>query len=255
MKILSLNTWGGRAGREGLLSFFKKYRDEVDVFCLQEIWAAAYKDYEGKSAGGVPITQSAIMTEGLKDISEILPNHVPYFRPHFLDSYGLLMMVKKDLTIRAEGELFVFKEKGHIPEGDIGKHARNIQYVTIEKEDTSLTVVNFHGLWNGKGKGDSADRLTQSEKILDFLKDLDHPFVLCGDFNLLPDTQSLKKFQDFGLTNLIAKYNISSTRTSLYTKPEKFADYVFASKEISILNFGVLPDEVSDHAPLLLEVE
>ncbi len=37
MKILSLNTWGGRAGHEGIIDFLKKHND-VNVFCLQEIW-------------------------------------------------------------------------------------------------------------------------------------------------------------------------------------------------------------------------
>jgi exonuclease III len=37
MKIISLNTWGGMAGRQPLLDFFVAHKD-VDVFCLQEIW-------------------------------------------------------------------------------------------------------------------------------------------------------------------------------------------------------------------------
>lgn len=254
MKIISLNTWGGRAGREGLLEFFKNHK-EANVFCLQEIWAAPYDDYEGTSAGGLEIKQETIMTEGLKDISEVLDSHTPLFRPHFLDSYGLLMLVRKELEIVEEGEVFVYLEKGHIPVGDIGNHARNIQYATIRIDDGLITVVNFHGLWNGKGKEDCDERLQQSEKILAFLSKLDHPYILCGDFNLKPDTESLKKFEDAGLRNLISEYGIVSTRTSLYSKPERFADYAFVHKEVEVKNFQVLPDEVSDHAPLLLEVE
>ena len=37
MKVISLNTWGGRGGLDGLLDFFTRHRD-VDVFCLQEVW-------------------------------------------------------------------------------------------------------------------------------------------------------------------------------------------------------------------------
>jgi len=48
---------------------------------------------------------------------------------------------------------------------------------------------------------------------------------------------------------------VSSTRTSFYTKPEKHADYAFVTKGISVTDFKVLPDEVSDHAPLLIEVQ
>ena len=89
--------------------------------------------------------------------------------------------------------------------------------------------------------------------MIDFLKTVDGEVILCGDFNLLPDTESIKKFSDFGLRNLIYENNITSTRTSFYTKQDKFADYVFVSEGISVEEFKVLPDEVSDHSALYLD--
>jgi endonuclease/exonuclease/phosphatase family metal-dependent hydrolase len=255
MRIISLNTWGGRAGEEDLLKFFEAHRDTTDIFCLQEIWAKAYTHLDGHVAGGVVIKHENIMTEGLQRISAALPNHVPFFRPHHGDNYGLLMLVHKKLMIAEEGELFVYKYKDYVPDGDVGNHARNIQYVTIETETGPLTVINFHGLWNGKGKTDSEDRIQQSKNILDFMETLKGEYILCGDFNLLPDTESLKLFEVAGLRNLIKEYTISSTRTSFYTKPEKHADYAFVTKGLDITDFKVLPDAVSDHAPLLIEVK
>jgi endonuclease/exonuclease/phosphatase family metal-dependent hydrolase len=78
---------------------------------------------------------------------------------------------------------------------------------------------------------------------------------LCGDFNLPPNTKSLAMFEEFGLRNLISEYKINSTRTSFYTKEEKFADYIFVSNGIKVNDFSVLPDEVSDHAPLFIDFE
>ena len=56
------------------------------------------------------------------------------------------------------------------------------------------------------------------------------------------------------LRNLIKEYGITSTRTSLYPKEGKFADYVFTSKGVDVETFKVLPDEVSDHAPLYVKI-
>lgn len=125
----------------------------------------------------------------------------------------------------------------------------------MNKDGEQLTVINFHGLWNGKGKGDSEDRILQTKNILDFTKKLTGEHLLCGDFNLRPDTESIKLFQDVGMRNLIKEYNITSTRTSHYTKDEKFADYVFVTRGVRVKDFKVLPDEVSDHAPLYLDIE
>lgn len=254
MKVLSLNTWGGRAGKENLLRFFNRYRD-VDVFCLQEIWSAPYADLEGYSAGGMRIDHSNIMVYGMQEISALLDTHNAYFKPHHRENYGLMTLVKKNWDVLSEGDVFVHKQRGHTPEGDIGNHARNVQFVTISTDKSPRSILNFHGLWNGSGKGDSDDRLTQSDRIIQFLETVSDPVVLCGDFNLLPDTRSLKKLEEYGLRNLIKECGITSTRSSFYTKPEKFADYVLVSKEITVNNFRVLTDEVSDHLPLLLDFE
>lgn len=253
MKIISLNTWGGKVGKEKLLSFFGEHKN-IDIFCLQEVWAAPYTRLNGRLAGGVPLDDGAVMTNARQEIAATLPTHESYFRPHFLDDYGLLMLVRKDFEVIAEGELFVYREKYHVPDDDLGNHARNIQYVTIRTDTGPVTIINFHGLWNGRGKTDSDDRLEQSKKITHFVQSLSGECVLCGDFNLLPDTKSIKIIEEAGLVNLIKTYSVQSTRTSLYTKPEKFADYILVSKGIIVRDFRVLSHEVSDHVPLYLEI-
>ncbi len=253
MKIISLNTWGGRAGKQEQLDFFENHKD-VDIFCLQEIWSAPHDLERGTVIGGTALETENILTEGLQKISEVLSDHTAYFRPHVDDNYGLLMFIKKEYKVIHEGERWVYKHKDYIPEGDLGNHARNIQYITFEKDGTSFTVINFHGLWNGKGKGDSEDRILQTKNILEFTKTLDHHFVLVGDFNLLPDTESIKLFEDAELKNLIKEYGITSTRTSFYTKPVPYADYAFVTNGVEVKDFKVLPEEVSDHAALYLEI-
>ena len=87
MKIISLNTWGGRAGKEALLQFFGTHSGDTDIFCLEEIWSARYAHLEGAGAGGKKISHSEIMVYGLQEISALLSDYVAYFRPHHLDHY------------------------------------------------------------------------------------------------------------------------------------------------------------------------
>jgi endonuclease/exonuclease/phosphatase family metal-dependent hydrolase len=255
MKLITLNTWGGRAGNENLLNFFRAHKDGVDIFCLQEIWSAPYDHLEGASAGGKDIQHNAILVYGKQEISRILSDYQTIFHPHHLDNYGLISSVKKSIPIKSSGDVFVHKDRGFVPLGDVGHHARNIQYVTFTLNAKTATVINFHGLWNGKGKTDSEDRIEQSKKIIEFLKEIKGEVVLCGDFNLLPDTESIKMFEEYGFRNLISEYRITSTRTALYTKQEKFADYIFVSNGIHVNEFKVLPDVVSDHSPLFIDFE
>ncbi len=254
MKIVTLNTWGGRAGKEGLLNFFRTYKGTVDIFCLQEMWSGSYEHLGSYTAGGVQMDTVSVMTEGVQDISTLLDAHQSFFHPHHLGNYGLLILCNKALDVREYGEVFVHKHKDYKPKGDVGLHARNIQFAKFEHKGTPYTVMNFHGLWNGKGKTDSEDRILQSQKIVEFVQAQKGEVIFCGDFNLLPDTQSIKMLEDAGLRNLVTEYGVTSTRTSLYKKSEKFADYIFVSKGVEILDFKVLPEEVSDHAALYLEI-
>lgn len=252
MKLISLNTWGGRGGKENLLDFFNRHKD-VDVFCLQEIWNGGH-EMIGKLAGGVPLI--GIVPTMFNDISEVLDSHTPYFRPHFKDYYGLTMFVKKSLQLHEEGEVFVYQNRGYISEEDAGNHARNLQYATVATDKGLRTIMNTHGAWiPHTSKKDTDSRLLQSDNIIGFAKNISNPYVLMGDFNLLPDALSLKKFEDSGMHNLIKEFGITSTRSSHYTKPIKFADYTFVNEGIKVNKFKVLPDEVSDHLAMYLDFE
>jgi hypothetical protein len=37
MKIITLNTWGGRAGSDKIINFFKKHKNKIDVFCFRSL--------------------------------------------------------------------------------------------------------------------------------------------------------------------------------------------------------------------------
>jgi endonuclease/exonuclease/phosphatase family metal-dependent hydrolase len=189
-------------------------------------------------------------------VGDILQNYEKIFAPADEDGdYGLAIYYKKSLLLRSDGNIMIHDKTEYFPDPDVTAPKRNLQYLTLQIEDQQkVSILNFHGLWNGQGKGDTEDRLQQSEKIIAFLKTINHPFVLGGDFNLSPGTQSLKMFEDFGLRNLIKESGITSTRTSYYTKENKFADYVFVSKGVQVEDFKVLPDEVSDHAPLYVKI-
>jgi endonuclease/exonuclease/phosphatase family metal-dependent hydrolase len=244
MKIISLNTWGGRM-HDDLMEFLRTHSD-TDMFCLQEVYHQAH---------GKDTIWHGANFDTFNDIKAALPEHRAYYHPHLGDWWGLALFALPSLELKEVGESYVHLFKGHnIDREVLGHTAKNVQYAKTLHNGTPLTVINFHGLWNGEGKTDCRERIEQSEKIAEFIKGLEGEIVLCGDFNLLPNTQSLRIIEETGLRNLIAEYGIASTRTSLYTKPEKFADYMFVSQGLQVKEFKVLPHEVSDHAPLYIEL-
>ena len=245
MKIIFLNTWGGRV-EQPLLEFFKNNQD-VDVFCLQEVWSNALQE---------KMDNQKEIPNLFQELGSVLNSHEGFFAPADKDGdYGLALFFKKSLALSSKGNIMIHDKEDYYPDIGVTTPPRNLQYVHLEKDNKKISIINFHGLWTGQGKDDTEDRLKQSENIITFLKTLENPFVLGGDFNLNPNTQSLSLLEDFGLKNLIREYRITSTRTSFYAYENKFADYVLTSPDIKVQDFKVLPEEVSDHSPLCVTID
>lgn len=236
---MTLNIWGGHV-KQPLIDFIKSNRD-VDIFCLQEVYHNALER--------VSLEEREVSLNILSELQAILTEHDAFFRPVVNDIYGLGMLVKKKIDVIDEGEIIIHENPNYIGRGPT--HSRNLQWLQYQSNNSIHSVFNVHALWNGKGKTDTPERVAQSKKIKEFISTINTPKILCGDFNLRPDTESIKLIES-GLNNLINEYGVQSTRSGLYTKAEKFADYIFVSPEIKVKSFEVLNIEVSDHLPLVL---
>lgn len=255
MKLITLNIWGGKV-YDPLLNFFKQHAEDTDIFCLQEVLHTP-ADKEVPSEARVKI---------FGEIQSILENHTGFHAPIFngwtsleervIDEVelGLAMYVKKSITIDSLGDFFVYRKFGDF-DGSPLSIPRNVQYVRFTKGASEYTVCNFHGHWNpGSNKVDTPERIDQSKNILEFLSKEKSKVIFSGDFNLAPHTDSLKMLEG-NMRNLVKEYGVTSTRSNLYTKEIKFADYIFVSPDVEVKNFSVLEDVVSDHLPLYLEFE
>lgn len=254
MKIISLNIWDARIF-DPLMDFFDRQK-EVDVFCLQEV-------FHGEDA--VHFRGEKRMN-GFSEIAKQLPHHEGYFAiTENLDDipprglripYGLAIFVKKGIEITGLHTDFIFSP-GNFVDHDGATHNRAIQTISLVHEGRPIVISHVHGLWNGKGKTDTPERLGQSRAIRKHVESFGGPLILLGDFNLLPETESLAIVKD-GMRDLVHEYGVTSTRSKLYTKHEKpvlFADYAFVTPDLPVQHFEVLQDVVSDHLPLLLEIK
>jgi len=241
-KLVSLNVWEGHI-HDPLVNFIKS-NQEVDIFCLQEVYHNAPHK--------ISTDDKEVTLNIFSEIQKLLPEHEGYFVPIVSGMYGMGMFVRKNIEVVAHGETRIHENQAYIGRGPT--HRRSLQWAKCKYQGNTFYVLNIHGLWNGKGKSDSPARIVQSKKIKKFIDSLDHPMILCGDFNLRPNTQSMKIVES-GMRNLITLHHVSSTRTSFYPKKERFADYILTSPGFTVNSFKVLPDEVSDHSALYLDFD
>lgn len=247
------------------MEFLKMHAADTDIFCFQEMYDTPSTETK---AGFARVDILARIREALPDFDiqyhpaesgthlfdpnfVIGPHELP---PELVDcSAGLATCVRKTIPVISIENNFVYGEFNGLQKRIVDTYSRNIIATTLDTPAGHVTIYNFHGLWfPGRGKGDTGQRLVQSQKIKVLIDaNTCEKKILCGDFNLMPETQSIAIIES-SLKNLILTYNISTTRSSHYPKSEKFADYTFVSSAVAVEDFAVLPDEVSDHLAMEL---
>lgn len=133
---------------------------------------------------------------------------------------------------------------------------RAILIVDLSTNDRVLRIINYHGIWTRDKKGNLKTH-EACNKILDFASESEGNVIICGDFNLFPDTPSMKVFQkDF--ISLVDCFNIKTTRppsNELSGNGRNVVDYIFVDKKIKVKSFEASDEDISDHSPLILDFD
>ncbi len=266
LKLESLNTWGGRLYEPLISHVVEQAREGVDVFCFQEVSATTSVRTHTDAAADIdplsPVSdEHASRADLYKQLLGVLPEFqgahrvtqtgIDFNGPVAYDlQFGLATFVRSTLPVLAEGDTFVFGAYNAQRGADCATMGRNMQFTTFAYDGRLVTAANLHGLWHPSGKGDTPDRIVQSRKVIDFLAHIGSEVILCGDFNLLPGTDSIRMIEQAGLRNLVTEYGVQSTRSVRYDKPTKLGSYIFTSPGIIVEDFRTLKVDVSDHLPL-----
>ncbi|MEL6404731.1 MAG: endonuclease/exonuclease/phosphatase family protein [Chloroflexota bacterium] len=266
MKLVCLNTWGGKLF-DKLVSYVQQV--EPDVLCLQEVihTPATNKDWLIYRDGEHRLQQR---TNLFRDIALALPNHTAIFCPAaqgvlwdedmpIPSQWGLATFVKQSLPIVAQAQGFVHKTYSPYTYGDHprSRNAHAIRIFDYEKK-RAVCISHMHGLRDLRGKIDTPERAEQARKFMSLAESIverDDPLILCGDFNVEPESETLEILSAQGLQDLVTTQPNNGTRTSYYKKVSKYADYMLVNKYVDVLHFEVVYNpEVSDHCPLILKI-
>lgn len=266
MRIMCLNGWGGKL-HDVLLPYLAGAAP--DILCLQEVIhsPASDRDWLTYRDGDHVLPQRANF---FRDVCAALPEHAATFCPaaqgvlwdgdaSVPSQWGLATFVHRDLPVI--GQMQGFVHKGYGADG-YGAHPRARSAHGVRVYDhvarRAVSVTHMHGLRDPAGKMDTPARSAQARRFWTISEAVTEPGdlrVVCGDFNVGPDSETLHYLRDMGLAELVTGRGYASTRTSHYAKPGRFADYMAVSDEGAVRGFDVVADpEVSDHCPLVLTV-
>jgi len=266
LRIISLNAWGGQVW-DALRDWLPV--SGADVLCLQEVIRALEPGPDWLHYGDAfrSLDQRADL---FGDVCACLPAHQARFAPAargplrdaeertHRSEHGLGQWVAPHLALAGQWQGFVhgaFRPDGWGPE----PVPRTCMISRIGTQDgATLVVAHLHGLRDPSGKGDTPARSEQWQRLaaaLTAFREPDEPMVVAGDLNVLPGSEVFTVLGKLGLTDLVTSRGITDTRTVLYEKPQRHANYLFVSKQVQVKAFTV-PEApvVSDHRPLILDI-
>lgn len=266
MRVVSLNAWGGQVW-DTLAAWIETVN--ADILCLQEVTRAPVPSPDWLRYVD-PFRDLAQRSDLFGDVSARLPTHQCYFAPAtrgtltdaqdqpVASEHGLGIWVDRRLAVTHHVQDFVhgaFRADGWGEE----PVPRTMQACRVVDPATGfeLCVGHFHGLRDPSGKGDTPARHEQTRRVASLFERVwtgDQPAILAGDFNLLPDSAAFPHFRQMGLHDLITHHGILDTRTALYEKSQRFADYMLVSADLLTARFDVpATPVVSDHRALVLD--
>ena len=240
LRIFSLNTEYGKYS-DTFIPYLESIREDFDVFCFQEC---------PNNARDTTVFEPEHDPHLFEKCTQVLPEFRSYYSEFVSESFGIATFVRGDLRQKLRWETYIFRDSG---EPFLDRWERNSATKAMNNTVDGIVIVNLHGAWQpGTMKRDTPERILQSEILMQFTKKREEKTVLIWDFNLMPDTQSMKILEK-SYTNLITKYGITNTRTAVFTKPRAYADYACVGKDISVQDFGVHLEPIfSDHGFMTL---
>ncbi|WP_309223397.1 endonuclease/exonuclease/phosphatase family protein [Micromonospora sp. CP22] len=259
-----MNTWGGALFDE-LVAWLP--RSQADIVCLQEVTRTAgltgWTRFEDAHRS---LPQRADL---LDDVRGTLPRHQAIFvasdsgpvydgtGARHQQDFGLATLVGEHFPVVGVDSAFVHGQFVDHVEWTVEDRPRVALAVrTVDRAvGRSVWVVQVHGLRDPAGKTDTPVRRRQAERLAELVCRVRGPHdlvVVCGDFNLLPESETFGVLAEVGLVDLVGA---ADTRTSHYRKAVRHASYLLVSDVAAVKRFEILAEpEVSDHRALILDI-
>ncbi len=262
IKYINLNLWMGGMFFDQIVDFL--FREKPDILAIQEA-------YNGQGD----------LEDRYRSVNKLKHAlHLPYssFAPAFLHQVDKNIDVEQgnailsQFPITSEKHFFYDVPYRKLPLLKDVKFfpfvPRNLQWVQINVNSTTLNVFNTQGIWGTDGL-DSERRLKMSQEIVAKIADKKN-VILSGDFNMREDTQAAKNIEKY-LINIFKGKLATTFNTDIKAESKIFAeikgypkdvsgfkktvvDMIYISPDIKIDNCFCPKVAISDHLPLVANI-
>ena len=251
LKVISLNIWHGGILWDEALEFIKS--EDADVLLLQEVYDGNNPDVEPRFRMMSEFRQ--ILGYEYSDFAKSMI----YVTPEGAFAHGNAIFSKFPIVERSFS-YFTEPESGREEYEDLPEVwpilPNVLQHVELNTAAGALDVFNMHGVWDLDGDNYSLQRQNMRDVILRDTSGKQN-VILAGDSNAKASNQAMREIEPqlksvFG-QELKSTFNMRRKDNPGYATAA--VDLMFVSPNIEIIDKFCPDVDVSDHLPIIAELE
>lgn len=242
INFLSLNSWKGKFIDETIRHI---QTEKYDLVNLQEV-AGGTHSYKNKDNFA-----AYKKTLGLNSVLAIRGHNTDSEKSYF----GNATFYSKKFTLHKKEVVWMQKNIQAIEMGvtDPIEYPYNILSLLLGFGGEKFYLINTHLIWEATPK-ESKRRIKVNQALVDYVKKLEYPFILSGDFNINKDNPTIDKLDQLG-ANLLKANQVDNTLNLRLHKakdripaPGLAVDFIYTSHHFQQKSFEVLKNlNLSDH--------
>lgn len=168
---------------------------------------------------------------------------------------------KKSFTLLEKKEIVLstFSKPFRSESETFERIGRKILHLKIAIANKNISFLNTHFAWSNSPK-EKPHQTKQGKILIDYLHTVTEPFVLSGDFNLDPTQPLIQKINKLACNLTVANHVINTLNPNTHRVKSLFPpgvaiDYIFTSNDLSVKDFSIVKEDISDHLGLTADIE
>lgn len=248
IKLLHLNILYGRY--IDALVYYLKDKD-FDILCFQEVGSGRVSAHGTDNFEEI---KTRLGYAGERVISWDIAGDKNSFEANVIFYKPPLSVVNKQIVWLKKGSAIPSFETRRFQDDP-----RTALDVTFEQEGIKFHVITTHLSWGQTSKDDN-NKLAVGKKLYEYIRTVDAPYILTGDFNVNPTSQVVKWIDSLA-RNLTVENHITNTlNPRTHKAPHLFppglaVDYIYVSDGVAVKDFQLINEDISDHLGLVLVYE
>lgn len=250
LKFIQINIYKGKF-LDALVDFLKE--EKPDFISMQEVTTNKLNNCSDKTLNLFEYIKEKLGYDGVYNgDTKLVDDQNSSFGNAVLTK---LPVVGSNVVILNQFRSLTLSEMDHGQE--VWPHvSRHVLDLLVKVDEKNIHAMSWHGAWTAPPQ-DTEITVNQAQKVADYLKGLGEPFILGVDMNAIMQSKAVETVSEAANNLMIGSGVLQTTHPKVHKiVPRGFlVDYIFTSPEFKLKSLRVPQVTISDHLPVIAELE